>query len=71
MPDVFTKAKRSSVMAAIRSHGNRDTELKVVTIFKQHGIVGWRRRFPLLGKPDIIFRRERTAIFVDERPLDG
>lgn len=65
MSDIFTKEKRSLLMAAIRSSGNKNTELRLVKIFRQHGIVGWRRRQPLLGKPDFVFRRQRLAIFVD------
>ena len=65
MADVFTKKKRSAVMAAIRSHGNKDTELKLISIFRGHGIKGWRRHQPLPGKPDFVFRRERLAVFVD------
>ena len=52
-------------MAAIRSTGNRDTELRLVTILRAHRITGWRRHQPLLGKPDFVFRRERVAVFVD------
>ena len=63
--DVFSKEKRSQVMAAIRSTGNRDTELKLASIFRAYGIKGWRRHQTLPGKPDFIFRRERLAIFVD------
>jgi len=63
--DVFTKKKRSEVMAAIRSTGNRATELRLAAIFREHGITGWSRHQPLPGKPDFIFRRERLAIFVD------
>src|SRR4051794_32639346 len=65
MADVFTKAKRSAVMAAIRSKGNRSTELKLVALFRLHGITGWRRHAALPGRPDFVFRRERLAIFVD------
>ena len=65
MPDVFTKAKRSQVMAAIRSTGNKATELKLVSIFHSTGIKGWRRRQPLTGRPDFVFRRERVVVFVD------
>jgi hypothetical protein len=36
MPDVFGKRKRSKVMAAIRSTGNKDTELKLIGIFRAH-----------------------------------
>jgi DNA mismatch endonuclease (patch repair protein) len=65
MADVFSKAKRSLVMSAIRSQGNRDTEVKLASIFKMSGIIGWRRNIPLPGKPDFVFQRERLAIFVD------
>lgn len=63
--DVFSKAKRSEVMSQIRSGGNRDTELRMISLFRTNGIHGWRRRQPLFGKPDFIFRRERIAVFVD------
>ncbi len=65
MADVFSKTKRSQVMAAIRSNGNKATELKLASILRAHGITGWRRHQPLPGKPDFVFRRERLAIFVD------
>ena len=47
MSDVFSKAKRSEVMARIRSRGNRDTELAVVALFRTLGITGWRRQILL------------------------
>jgi DNA mismatch endonuclease (patch repair protein) len=65
MPDVFTRKKRSAVMAAIRSSGNRGTELKLIAIFREAGIRGWRRNFPLEGKPDFCFPKIRMAVFVD------
>jgi DNA mismatch endonuclease (patch repair protein) len=65
MPDVFTKSKRSIVMAAIRSKGNKDTELKLAAIFRKFGITGWRRHYKVLGRPDFVFLRNRVAIFVD------
>jgi DNA mismatch endonuclease (patch repair protein) len=65
MPDVFTKAKRSAVMSLIRGSGNKDTELRMIALFRAHGIVGWRRRVALFGKPDFVFRRERVVVFVD------
>ena len=65
MTDVFSKAKRSQVMAAIRSTGNKDTELKLAKIFRKYGIIGWRRKQLVLGKPDFIFRRGKVAVFVD------
>jgi DNA mismatch endonuclease, patch repair protein len=65
MADTFSKKLRSAVMGAVRSHGNRSTELLVIAIFRAHGIKGWRRHQPLKGKPDFVFQRERLAVFVD------
>jgi DNA mismatch endonuclease (patch repair protein) len=63
--DVFSKTKRSQVMAAIRSTGNKDTELRLVKLFKLHAIVGWRRNQRIFGKPDFVFPTEKIAVFVD------
>ncbi len=52
-------------MAAIRSRGNRDTELKLAAILRAARVTGWRRHQPLAGRPDFVFRRDRLAIFVD------
>jgi DNA mismatch endonuclease (patch repair protein) len=52
-------------MAAIHSKGNAGTELKLMAIFRVHGITGWRRHQPLPGCPDFVFRRERLTVFVD------
>jgi len=52
-------------MAAIRSKGNKATELRLVAILRATGIRGWRRHQPLPGRPDFVFRRERLVIFVD------
>lgn len=65
MPDVFTEAKRSAVMSLIRGRGNKDTELRMITLFRAYGITGWRRGLALFGKPDFVFRRERVVVFVD------
>jgi DNA mismatch endonuclease (patch repair protein) len=65
MPDIFTPAKRSAVMSAIRGSGNKDTELRMITLFRAHRITGWRRNARIFGKPDFVFRRERVALFVD------
>ena len=65
MADVFNQKKRSLVMAAIRSDGNKDTELKLAAIFRKSGIRGWLRHQQLPGRPDFLFRRERLAVFVD------
>jgi len=65
MADVFSKTKRSHVMSRIRSCGNKDTELKLIRFFQMHGIIGWRRHWPLFGNPDFVFPKARLIIFVD------
>jgi DNA mismatch endonuclease (patch repair protein) len=65
MADVFTIEKRSEVMSRIRSRGNRDTELRFISLMREAGIKGWRRNHPLPGNPDFVFRAQRVAIFVD------
>lgn len=52
-------------MSSIRSKRNKDTELKLMVIFRESGVKGWRRNQRLHGKPDFVFRRERLAVFVD------
>lgn len=65
MADVFSKQKRSQIMAAIRPKGNKTTELRLAQIFREAEIKGWRRQQPVEGKPDFVFRRARLAVFVD------
>lgn len=52
-------------MAAIRSKGNKDTELKLASILRSNGLTGWRRHRPVRGKPDFVFPKQRLAVFVD------
>lgn len=52
MADIWNKRKRSEVMSLIRSRGNNSTELRLIRIFKQHRITGWRRSQKLQGNPD-------------------
>ncbi len=65
MTDIWSKQKRSEVMSLIRSRGNKATELRLIEIFREFGITGWRRNQLLFGKPDFTFRRERVVVFVD------
>ena len=65
MADVFTKVRRSEIMARIRAHGNRNTELALVKVFRRHKISGWRRKQKVFGKPDFIFPKFKIAAFVD------
>ncbi len=65
MADVFTKRKRSEVMSQIRGRGNKDTELALIKVFREHDICGWRRNKPIVGKPDFVFTKQRVTVFVD------
>ncbi|UYO46229.1 very short patch repair endonuclease [Rhodopseudomonas palustris] len=65
MTDVFSKQKRSEIMARVKGRGNAATELRLIAIFREHGITGWRRRRPVFGNPDFVFPAARLAVFVD------
>lgn len=65
MTDTFSKEERSEIMRAVKSKGNKSTELKLIQIFNSHKIKGWRRNYPLFGKPDFVFPKLRIVVFVD------
>jgi DNA mismatch endonuclease, patch repair protein len=37
----------------------------LIRLFRRHGITGWRRQWPVFGKPDFVFPKLRLAVFVD------
>lgn len=65
MVDVLTPGRRSYLMSRIRGHGNELTELRLLALFRQSRIAGWRRHLPLPGKPDFAFPKQKVAVFVD------
>ena len=65
MADVFDKEMRSAVMRKVRSKGNKSTELRLIKVFAEQGIKGWRRNYPVKGHPDFVFPKKRIAVFVD------
>ena len=65
MADILDAAKRSALMSGIRSTGNRETELRLINIFRASSITGWRRKQHLFGRPDFVFHREHVVVFVD------
>jgi DNA mismatch endonuclease (patch repair protein) len=52
-------------MSRIRSKRNATTELKFISLLRAARLRGWRRNFPLLGKPDFVFQKQNLAVFVD------
>ena len=65
MSDIFEKDKRSEIMKKVRSNNNKSTELKLIQIFKENNIHGWRRNYKVKGHPDFVFLDKRIAVFVD------
>lgn len=63
--DVFDAEKRSDIMRQVKSKKNKSTELRLIEIFKQNGITGWRRNYPVKGHPDFVFPKKKIAVFVD------
>lgn len=78
MTDVFTKEKRSEVMARIKGRGNERTEIAFVSLLRRGGITGWRRHRPISldtvrtraarrpsVRPDFVFPAIKLAVFID------
>ena len=63
---ISTPAARSANMRAIKSRGNRTTELRLRALVASAAISGWQMHASALpGRPDFFFRAERIAVFVD------
>ena len=65
MADVFTPEQRTNVMKKVRSSGNKSTELKLIAVFKELNVKGWKRNYNVAGHPDFVFLDKRVAVFVD------
>ncbi len=66
MSDTVSPQKRSEIMKANKPKGNKSTELKLIQIFKEYNIKGWRRNYKIAKSlPDFVFLRSKTAVFVD------
>lgn len=52
-------------MAQVKSTGNKSTEARLIALLRLNRITGWRRSYPLFGKPDIVFPKRKVVIFVD------
>ncbi|MDR3031324.1 MAG: very short patch repair endonuclease [Holosporales bacterium] len=65
MNDIFDKKTRSSIMKSVKSSKNKSTELRLISIFNELQIKGWRRNYKIKGKPDFVFQKARIAVFAD------
>jgi DNA mismatch endonuclease, patch repair protein len=64
--NIGTKSEHiSKAMRAVKSNRNKSTELRLIEYFKQNKITGWRRKYPLVGKPDFVFPLKRIVVFAD------
>lgn len=63
--DNVTPSERSRIMARVKAKGNRSTEGAIVSLFRKEHISGWRRNYPLAGKPDFVFPKSKIVLFVD------
>jgi DNA mismatch endonuclease, patch repair protein len=61
----FGGLSRSALMSRIRSSRNATTELKFLALLRTTQIKGWRRNYPLTGKPDFTFPKSKLAVFID------
>lgn len=52
-------------MAQVKSTGNKSTETRMIAVLRKNGITGWRRSYPLQGKPDFTFPKSKVVVFVD------
>ncbi|PKF72977.1 very short patch repair endonuclease [Chryseobacterium sp. PMSZPI] len=68
--DVLTKEQRRKNMQAIKSKGTKDEILLAKTLWK----LGYRYRKnnkSVFGKPDLTFKKNKLAIFVDSEYFHG
>src|ERR1700685_913707 len=52
-------------MAGIRSRGNTTTELPLAKMLWAAGLRGYRKHWPVAGKPDFAWPGRKIAVFVD------
>jgi DNA mismatch endonuclease (patch repair protein) len=64
MTDIMSKEKRSEVMSKIRGT-NTKIELAIRHELWNRGLRGYRLHYKVAGKPDIVFPKQRVAIFCD------
>jgi DNA mismatch endonuclease (patch repair protein) len=65
MADNLPAQVRSRTMAAVRSKGNRTTELALSECLRVAGLCGYRKHWAVEGRPDFAWPSLRVAVFVD------
>lgn len=65
MIDRVSKEARSRIMSAIRAKDTETTEKVMARLLRRDHIIGWRRQWVVIGKPDFAWPKEKVALFVD------
>ena len=63
--DHVTKEVRSKIMALVQSKDGRTTELRLARLLCASGLRGYRKQWPVDGKPDFAWPGLKVAVFVD------
>jgi DNA mismatch endonuclease (patch repair protein) len=63
--DHVSKEVRSRNMAAVRSKGNLSTEIALSKLLWAAGLRGYRKHWPVAGRPDFAWPGRKVAVFVD------
>jgi DNA mismatch endonuclease (patch repair protein) len=63
--DHVSKEVRSKNMAAVRSKGNLSTEIALGKLLWAAGLQGYRKHWPVIGRPDFAWPGRKVAVFVD------
>jgi DNA mismatch endonuclease (patch repair protein) len=63
--DTVSKEVRSRIMSAVKPYGNKTTEMIMGKLLRENGLRGYRKHWPIDGKPDFAWPRLRIALFVD------
>ena len=61
--DSVSKVERSRIMRAVRSRENESTEKRVSRLLCENSIRGYRKHWPILGKPDFCWPGPQDRAF--------
>jgi DNA mismatch endonuclease (patch repair protein) len=62
--DRVSREVRSKIMASVRTFGGT-TERKMEKLLRKRGVRGFRKQWPVAGKPDFAWPKSKVALFVD------
>lgn len=63
--DRFSPAKRSQIMASVKSQGTKLEDFFAKELANQGVLFGQRNAGKLVGKPDFVFHRKKVVVFID------